>query len=217
LQRPARHQGRRSILKENAIPPNCHQGAETLARFISGLLNPISTSTLVFWAFVSRAPHPAGPRTVWLLLSFVFSTAVPLAYLCALRRRGDIPALFIPDRRQRIRPLLVGIGSYLLGMITLSLARAHGLLVTLMGCYAASTAAAALINLRWKISLHAVGAWGTLVALCHALGYRGLYLSPLALGVVWARLRLGSHTLAQLIGGGSLGAFMTFIILKLWI
>jgi membrane-associated phospholipid phosphatase len=201
---------------ENAIHPNRPQGAETLARLISGLLNPISTSTLVFWAFVSRSPAPAGPRTVWLLLAFVFSTAIPLAYLCVLRRRGDVPALFIPDRRQRIRPLLVGIGSYLLGVVALSLAGAPGLLVALMGCYAASTAAAALVNLRWKISLHAVGAWGTLVALCHALGYRGLYLSPLAFGVIWARFRLGAHTPAQLAAGSSLGMCITFILLKLW-
>ncbi|OGG47163.1 MAG: hypothetical protein A3F84_11650 [Candidatus Handelsmanbacteria bacterium RIFCSPLOWO2_12_FULL_64_10] len=192
------------------------QGAETLARLISGLLNPISTSTLVFWAFVSRAPAPAGSRTVWLLLAFVFSTALPLAYLCVLRRRGAVPALLIPDRRQRTRPLIVGIGSYLLGVVALSVADAPGLLVALMGCYAVSTAAAALINLRWKISLHAVGAWGTLVALGYALGYRALYISPLALGVVWARFRLGAHTPAQLLAGGSLGACMTFILLKLW-
>lgn len=201
---------------ETAFPPCPPHSAETLARLLSGLLNPISTSPLVFWAFVSRAPGPAGSRTLWLLLAFVFSTALPLAYLWVLRRRGAVPALFIPDRGQRTRPLLAGAGSYLLGVVALSLAGAPGLLVALMGCYAVSTAAAAVINLRWKISLHAVGAWGVFVALCHALGYRALYISPLALGVVWARFRLGAHTPAQLVGGGVLGAFMTFIILKLW-
>ncbi len=201
---------------ENTLHPIRPQGAETLARLISGLLNPISTSTLVFWAFVSRASAPTGSWTVWLLLAFIFSTALPLACLFILRRRGEVSALFIPDRRQRTRPLLVGVGSYLLGVVALSFAEAPGLLVALMGCYAASTAAAALISLRWKISLHAVGAWGTLVALCYALGYRALYISPLAFGVVWARFRLGAHTPAQLIAGGSLGACMTFVLLKLW-
>lgn len=202
------------------IPPLSRQtrcqGAETLARLISGLLNPIFTSTLVFWAFTSQVQAPARSRTVWLAVAFVFSTALPLTYVLVLRQKGDIPALLIPDRQQRTRPLLAGIGSYLLGVIGLSIADAPGLLVALMGCYATSAAAAALINVRWKISLHAVGAWGTLAALCYGLGYRALYASPLALGVVWARLRLRAHTPAQLLAGGGLGACITLILLKLW-
>ncbi|MSS73696.1 MAG: hypothetical protein EXS64_19745 [Candidatus Latescibacteria bacterium] len=186
------------------------------AHFISGLLNPISTSALVFWALVSRVHAPVGSRTLWLILGLVFSAVLPLAYVVVLRQKGDISGLLIPDRGQRTRPLLVGIGSYLMGVVALSLAGAPGLLVALMGCYAISTALATLINLRWQISLHAVGAWGTLVALCHGLGYPALYVSPLALGVVWARLRLRAHTPAQLLAGGCLGACITFILLKLW-
>ena len=192
------------------------RNAEMWARFISSLLNPISTSTLVFWALVSRAHAPVGSRALWLILGFLFSTALPLAYVLFLRRKGDISALLIPDRGQRTRPLLVGTGSYLLGMLALSLADAPGLMVALVGCYALSAATAALINLRWQISLHAVGAWGAIVALCHGLGYPALYASPLALGVVWARRRLRAHTPAQLLAGGCLGACTTFILLKLW-
>lgn len=192
------------------------QGAEGVARLISGLLNPISTSTLVFWALVSRAHAPAGSRAVWLILAFVFSTALPMACLIALRQKGDISGLLIPDRQHRTRPLLMGIGSYLLGVVALSLTDAPGLLVALMGCYAIGTATAALINLRWQISLHAIGAWGTFVALWYGLGHRAFYVSPLALGVLWARFRLGAHTPAQLLAGGCLGACMTFILLKLW-
>lgn len=193
------------------------RNTEALAHLISGLLNPIFTAPLVFGAIISRTPFPAGPRTVWFMTSLAFSALLPMACLLALRLRGDIPALLIPDRGQRTRPLLMGLGCYLMGVAALAKTGAPALVVALMGCYAANAAVAALINLRWKISLHAIGAFGTCVALFYGLGYRALYVSPLAVAVAWARLHLRVHTPAQVIAGGGLGAFMTFIQLKLWI
>jgi membrane-associated phospholipid phosphatase len=200
--------------KESQI---CPRSAQKLAHLISDLLNPIFTAPLLFGALISRTPSPSGSRTAWFLLCLVFSAVLPMAYLLLLRLRGDISGLLIPDRGQRTRPLLVGIGSYLTGVAALAAAGAPEFIVALMGCYAGNTATAALINLRWKISLHTIAAWGTFVALCCGLGYRALYVSPLALAVAWARLHLRAHTPAQVLAGGGLGAFMTFIQLKLWI
>lgn len=204
-------------MKDTLIEPGIGlRGTETFARLISALLNPMFVSTFVFWILISNTSGSARSRTIWLIVASIFSTALPLAYVLALRLRGDISGLLIPDRQQRTRPLLVGLGSYLMGVIALSAAGAPGLIVALMGCYASNTAMAVLINLRWKISLHAIGIWGPFVALCYGMGYRAFYLSPLPIGVAWARLRLRAHTPTQTLAGGGLGAVMTFIQLELW-
>ena len=187
-----------------------------LARIISGALNPLFVSAFVFGGLVWGLPDPVPARTTWLLVALLFGTIVPLLYVVGLRLKGSITSLLIPVRRQRTGPLLVGLLSYLCGLVVLDRAGASGILLVLMGCYAASTALAILINLRWKISLHAVGVWGSFIALWHHLGYGALYLTAIPIGVSWARLRLGAHTPRQLLAGGLLGATTTHLLFFLW-
>ena len=189
---------------------------DRLAHLLSFLLHPIPVSTVLFWAFIIAGPEPAHFRRVWLVLSSLFCAALPLSCLLVLLFRGKIFDFLLWDRRQRTGPLLAGLICYVAGTVALFATGARRVVVVLMGCHAILAALAALINLRWKISLHAVGACGALVALYYCMGHRAAYLSPVAVAVAWARIRLGAHTPAQVLAGAGLGAFVTFLALEFW-
>ncbi len=189
---------------------------DRLAHLLSLFLHPIPVSTVLFWAFIVAGSEPAPFRRVWLSLSFLFCAALPLACLLVLRFRGKIFDFLLRDRRQRTGPLLAGLICYAAGTAALFATGARRMVVVLMGCHAVLAALSALINLRWKISLHAVGACGALVALYYCMGHRAAYLSPVAAAVVWARLRLEAHTPVQVLAGAGLGAFVTFLALEFW-
>lgn len=73
-----------------------------------------------------------------------------------------------------------------------------------------------LINQRWKISAHSAGIAGISVLIWQIIGTAGtpiLLIIPL---VGWARVRLGRHTLGQVIMGAVLGASIFLSALTIW-
>jgi membrane-associated phospholipid phosphatase len=80
-----------------------------------------------------------------------------------------------------------------------------------MLCYLGNTVVMMFITLRWKISVHASGIAGPSTALVYLLGAIAAPLLLLAVPVGWARIKLGAHTILQVIGGASLTFLITWI------
>jgi membrane-associated phospholipid phosphatase len=105
----------------------------------------------------------------------------------------------------RSQPLLVATISFFIGTAVLLFVRAPPLTTTIMLGYSVGTLFIFFVNLRWKISAHAMGIAGPTVVLLFAFGPWGMLLGLLLPLVIWSRMYLKKHTLAQTLAGSVAG------------
>lgn len=197
-----------------------------LASAVSYIINPLILPPiefgLVLWHF------DAATSEIWkgVGIGLVFFFLVPLVYVANMVYRGKAETLEVRRRDARTTPFLIGIASYSVGLVVLWLMidTARPLLMTLAIIYPINTAMVALINLRWKISVHVTSIAGFVAALLFvarmpwslpttgiltmALVAPWLLLIPL---VMWARVRSGAHTPGQVLAGSLFGFGMTIV------
>jgi membrane-associated phospholipid phosphatase len=194
-----------------------------VANAVSYVLNPFVFPPVGFG--LVQAHFGAGaPEIAWTVaVSAVFFCLVPVLYLLGMVRRGRAESLEIRDRAGRLRPFLVGVGSYLVGIALLgaTVRTALPLIVAIAAIFPANTLLVALINTRWKISVHMTSLAGFVsVLLFVALTvWRGLppeaeaaltaaSVAPLLLLLpllMWARVRVEAHTPGQVLAGAAFG------------
>lgn len=75
--------------------------------------------------------------------------------------------------------------------------------------YICVTLSVMLVNLFWKISVHSAAVAGPVAGLVYVFGIKAMPLYVLLVPIVWARMKLGAHTLAQLIAGIVLSTLVT--------
>jgi len=144
------------------------------------------------------------------ILSVVCATIVPIIGIVALARSEGLD-YEIPEKRARARPFEIAILSYLIGFTMLVMIRTPVPLSGLMLAYFLNTSVMFLITLVWKISVHAAGVTGPLSFLVFRLGpaWGLLYLLVIPVGLI--RIRLGQHTLPQVMAGAVLSATLTWV------
>jgi membrane-associated phospholipid phosphatase len=153
-------------------------------------------------------------------LCILFCTILPIVGIVLPRKilkkeKGKRLHYEIPDRKERITPLIIGITSYFIGVIILYFFHAPLITVALMFFYFSDTSVVFLINLFWKISIHAVGLTGPTSVLIYVFGPFGGILSFFLPIIMWSRVYLKKHTMAQVIAGSLLGYIIT--IIQIWI
>lgn len=150
------------------------------------------------------------------LISLVFASALPMAIILFWAKRLGTDK-DISNRKDRSTPLIVGIISYFIGfLISLILAVDHFLTVLLL-CYSINTGVVLLITLKWKISVHTTGLSGPVGALILLLGPLGAIFGVIYPVLVWSRVLLKKHTMAQAICGAVQGFFLTVLEFYLFI
>ncbi len=158
-------------------------------------------------------------QKILLVASVVFFTIIlPLGITLFLIWRGRVSGLFMPDKRERILPYIIGIMSYIALDIFLF---NHAFMLFISRAAIGMTAALVIIccvNFWWKISAHMCGTGG----LCGAI-FGFLWILPahnpwlmsalmLASGLVaWARIERKAHTPAQLVAGYTVGFGCVFL------
>jgi hypothetical protein len=154
-----------------------------------------------------------------LLLSITtfFGAVLPLASTYYLLRKGIIKDIYATDRTTRTEPFLWALASYLLGVTALMMVEAPFVVTALMACYFGNALVMLLINLKWKISIHAVGVSGPITALVFQLGMKMLPFFILLLPVSWARLELKAHDKSQVAAGAILSSFLTWFQMELMV
>jgi membrane-associated phospholipid phosphatase len=193
------------------------------ANFLSYFLNPLVLPPVGFALILWHFGAPVAEIVLITGVALVFFCLVPLAYVVRMIRRGEAKTLEVRDQHSRLKPFLVGITSYAIGMVTMATVgtTAVAFLVSLALLYPINTALIVLINLRWKISVHmtslagfvsillfvAMTVWRTLppeteLVLTVVTGAPLLVLLPL---LMWARLRVKAHTLGQVVAGTVFG------------
>ena len=183
---------------------------EKFAMYISRVLNPVFVLGIVIVVLSFEASGSGAWIVLCVLVSLFFTVFAPWGVVLYMRRRGDISELFIPKRRDRLRPLLFYFASTWIGVGILYLIHPPPALYALMVCVAILGTVALLITMRWKISLHAMGLWaacGVVIALY------GSWWTVVPAGLVsWARLVLQAHSVSQVLVGSIVGAGVAFFI-----
>lgn len=149
------------------------------------------------------------------LISLVFASILPMAIIVywakKLNTDGDIS-----NRQDRFVPLVVGIISYFIGFIVSFVLGVDNFLTALLLCYSINTGVVLLITFKWKISIHTTGLSGPVGALILLLGPIGAVFGIIYPMLIWSRVILNKHTLAQAITGGVQGFFLTIFEMYLF-
>ena len=197
--------------------------AATLAYVLNPLVLPPLLLALVIAYFGAALPEIAWVTGV----SLMFFVLVPLGHVMWLLRQGRIASIMIRNRSRRTGPLLVGMGSSLVGLVVLyaTLRTSTALVVWLLLLHTLNSGLILLVTLRWKISIHLsalAGFFSALLFIGHAawssptwtsgvlppaLLYALMLLLPL---LMWARVRVGAHTWAQVTAGALLGLVLPY-------
>ncbi len=171
---------------------------------------PTSFALVSFFLLTYFTIEESG-KLIIAVVSIFFGAILPFFYIFTLFRRRKVSDIDVPIREQRTAPYLVAVSFYLIGFLVLILIKASVPVFALMFCYATNTLVAALINTKWKISAHAMGAAGPLTALTFVFGWKILPAFLLTIIVSWARVELKAHTRAQVTAGVVLGILLTAI------
>ncbi len=185
------------------------------ARILSGVLNPSLLAAAGFLVLVLGAPDPAGRSARAAVLALALGPGLATGYALFLRTTGRVPSLFIPSSRARMAPMLLGGASCGAGTWALHAVDAPPGALGLMAGLGAQAPLLVGLTLRWRVSLHAAGAWSVAVALCSTFGAAGGPAVAAAAAVSWARVREGAHSAAQVGAGAVVGGGCTFLGL-LW-
>jgi membrane-associated phospholipid phosphatase len=145
----------------------------------------------------------------------LFAGLIPIISIVFWSRKIKMIDLDIPEKNDRPFLLACAVVSYLIGTVVLLLLHAPWLVLGLILCYCTNTLIVLFITQSWKISIHAMGVTGPATALTFATVVPGLILGILVLPVMWSRVHLHRHTLAQVLAGACLGIPLTDIQLLL--
>ena len=200
-----------------------------LANLFSIVFHPLLLATYLFSAFLLIDPMLALPpgytkSTRWLIILVVWLTtfAIPALSLALLKYTGNISSLKLQNRKERLLPffyitIFYGFTAYYFSRQLLVTEITSGIFILT----AVMILAAAIITFFWKISVHALSMGGVVGLLfvisamlpesdVNYLFFATIIISGLVLS---ARLKLQSHTPAQVYMGFVLGLFVSFMII----
>lgn len=195
---------------------------ETVAQVISDVVSPLLVPTYCTCIALWLTPLkylPDNNRLIASLIIAVITCVVPLATIALLIKLGMVSDRSISDRTQRTVPFTVATVCYLAAAMFLWGVGAPIWLKMFFIGAAFSTAAAMLINFKWKISAHttAVGGMAGFATWLAVTGWIAAD-APVCLTVVYlatglvgtSRLILGRHTPWQVAAGTALGAAVAY-------
>ncbi|WP_129630512.1 PAP2 family protein [Candidatus Oscillochloris fontis] len=184
-------------LRRGAIPGRGY----AVARTISQIFHPVILSVLSVFIVGIMGVQPLLRGLAWATLCTVLQVLPPTIFFMIRLRQGAYTDDDVSDRTQRNELYLFGMVTVLVGVGILMLLKAPLPFIALLSSAALLNGTSWVINLFWKISIHAagIGSSATIAALySEPLGLL-LWIGAISLG--WARLRTRNHTLMQVIAG----------------
>lgn len=193
---------------------------KTLANILSILLYPLFMPfygvLLLCKDLLRMYPQvDIGDLKVLLIVTVLFTLAMPLSSFYILYKRGRLTDLYMTNPRERTLPYLISIC-----FIALWVWMLYTIGVPIAAVWAAGASVVVLlvvciINIWWKISSHLAaigGLTGSVMTWCAGVGYQhtGLFilLFTIALLLMYARLYLNAHTPLQVVAGYLLGLIL---------
>ncbi|WP_416906387.1 phosphatase PAP2 family protein [Micromonospora echinospora] len=159
----------------------------------------------------------AGSGVGWALVGALFCSLIPNSLIWWGVRRGRLTDHHVRVREQRRTPLTLGLVSVLIGLALLVGLRAPRPVIAIVVVMFVVGLAVTLVNLVWKLSIHAAVAAGSAAVLVIVFGPALLSTAPLVALVGWSRVQLREHTISQVVAGVAIGlavAVPTFLMLR---
>lgn len=203
------------------IKYNIYMNKLKVAKTISTITNPpiLCIPLFLIICLILSFDNGAFDLSKFIVLEFislVFASILPMAIIVFWAKKLNTDS-DISNREDRYTPLVVGIVSYFIGFLVSLIAGADHFLTALLLCYSVNTGVVLLITSKWKISVHTTGLSGPVGALILLLGAVGALFAILYPILIWSRVTLNKHTMAQAIAGGVQGFFLTIIEMYLFI
>jgi membrane-associated phospholipid phosphatase len=186
-----------------------------LAKIFSVVFHPFVFAPLTFLLFLIRADHPLSIKLVIFSIVVITTVIFPLIHIIYMKRHGFTSSVDIPERERRIWPFALSILNYVIALLILWKMQAARPILVLMWVYAFNTAVATIITRYWKISIHGMAFGGPVAALGQAISVNFYWSLPIALLILFSRVKLMAHTPLQVIAGTFLGFILTYIQFKL--
>ena len=152
---------------------------------------------------------------LWAALCVFLTSGLSLLYLLYLTRSGAVRDPRSIPRAERVGPLRVVAALHAGAFLLVYALGGPAQLTAALLSYAVATVLFALLTPLINLSLHAAGAAGTAVCLTSVFGPWGAAAFGLLPAVFWARLRLGRHTVPELVLGALVGGGGTWLAFAL--
>lgn len=194
-------------------PEKPHQRATRLraARLFTNVLNPFFVFTALY-VLVAMSEASAAQATIYVAVELA-AAAFVAGYVFLLRRRRRVGDFWISGRRQRLVPALVLLAAFVALLAALVLLGAPETLFLTTLSMGLASAAIAATTLVWKASAHSAVAGHAAAAGLLVLGPPGLLFALTLPAVLWSRVAVGDHTLAQALAGAGIGAIFATALL----
>lgn len=175
-----------------------------LARMISQMFHPITLSFMNV-LIVGLFAIPGWLTGLgWALLCALLQIIPPTVFFTIRLRQGAYTDEDVSVRQQRNELYLFSMGTIVVGIGVLLLLKAPLPFVALLAGGLLLSLSSWLINLVWKISVHAAAIAGSATLAFIYVQPLGMLLWVIALAVGWARVRTCNHTPLQVVAGFSL-------------
>jgi len=177
-----------------------------LARVYSNLFSPPSLFALFGFIF-AWAEQPFWRGTLQAAAYGFLASLLPVLYIVALLKRGQVRDLHISDPVARRAPYRVGVAGALGAFLLVRAMGGGPMLLALILTNLIAMAGLTLFNQKWLVSAHMTGVMAIALLLVFTVGpLGGLAFLPLVGATFFVRLYLRRHTLPELLGGAAWGA-----------
>lgn len=137
---------------------------------------------------------------------------MPVIYFSYKREKGEIINRDAVIKEQRNNIYYFNLMVFTVGYILSILLTAHILVQIFLLNYTLSVFGVSIINKKFKISIHSITAAGTGAFLIFIDPYFSILVLIITILIMWSRVRLGVHTLAEVISGMIYGFSLTLIV-----
>jgi membrane-associated phospholipid phosphatase len=187
-----------------------------LAKLISSVLNPFLVSFLVIVLLAFHDTTSTAEALKWTAISLVLSVLPVFIVVVYLARQGKLDGILVIPQEQRTGIYVLAAVLGAIGCAVLYFLGAPELLVATFCAGLVAVVIFMVINMFWKISLHAAFISGSATVLTIIYGMIGALSILLLLLVAWARIELKLHSPAQVAGGTLLAAAILIVVYQLF-
>ena len=181
-------------------------------KIISVVMSPISIAAVMTAIFSLFSPIGIGEMSLIqsILAGFIFLCIIPFLLILFFSKRYSIE-IDVHDRTKRTPIFLAIILSYIAGVFVFWVFDNYIMFLIALS-YCIVTIVIMIINLFWKISVHAAGMSGPLTALVFIFGIYFIPVFILTLPVAYSRYKMNFHNKGQLFAGFFIPIFITYMI-----
>jgi len=174
---------------------------DKLARIVSTVFVPPSFTIIIFTIFAFYLETDFTKILVTILVALIFGFISPIVLFLQYRKRGKIVDIDASIKEERTVPMSISLIFYIIGLIFLLVYKVNIISIAFWFCYISNTLIAILINKKWKISAHTMGASGPIAALTFVFGPVSLIYLVISVLVGWSRIQLKCHSFGQVMAG----------------